>query len=105
MNNITEHRFNFNDRIKFKPTILAVEYLHNSHVEFWMEASSSARTLSQFHRFEQFANDFYLPRIDEEGYMNFALWEFMNKFGDLLTPGFDPSTFFLDYYLEIPNNV
>ena len=43
-----------------------------------------------------------MPRVNDEGYMSFAVWEFMGKFGSIMTPGTNPQDYFLDFYLEIP---
>lgn len=97
-----QHRFNLNDRIKFKPTILTLEFLLRNHEDFWYNAMENAKSLHQVKLFEKFAEEYVMPRANDEGYISFAVWEFMGKFGSIMTPGTNPQDYFLDFYLEIP---
>lgn len=97
-----KHRFNFNDRIKFKPTILTLEFLKRNHEEFWYTTIQNTTSALQVKLFEKLAEEYVMPRVNDEGYMSFAVWEFMEKFGEIMGAGVDIKDYFLDFYLEIP---
>lgn len=95
-----KYHFNFNDTVKFKPTVLAAEVLLREHEDFWEAHIDAADSLDKIGIYEMFQVGYYMPSLDENGYMSLPLWDFMKKFGPELNPGINLEDYFLDYYLE-----
>lgn len=69
-------KFNLNQIIKVRLKKEGIEVLKNQHEEFYQ-------------KYKQLKPLPFTLNIDNEGYTSFQMWDFMQKFGEYMTLGFD----------------
>jgi len=75
-------RFNLNDHVKVK--------LNDAGVKLWRQEYE--KYLSEEFKKDNYFERYYKQRTDDEGYTEFALWDFMNIFGPHFSMGFNQPT-------------
>lgn len=90
--------FNLNQHIKVKLTPLGYYRLAELHNEF----------IGRIPHWERRDWKYYEEHADKDGYTEFRMWDFMNKFGDVTTLGgpdyFDVKIIIEEQTLEMTNS-
>lgn len=79
-------KFNINNYVRVKLTEAGINHLKDTHQRYWKETG-------KIFKFE--------PKIDENGYTEFQLWDLISVFGTKIYNGSD---LMFETEIEIPEN-